>query len=206
MDEKTFETSLPDLASLVDVYHQQELEYGKINLKLMRDETGVKAYEVAHWELGRIGRIELRPKSSSSCVRLIPENYISREEVFRLEPVAHLYNEEGKEAYIEEAKERIRVRKLQEFETFVDQLFKYLGEQAAESEPKPRINRERRKPGRPHKPDDVWAWEQVNIYGCSPADVQEIWQTKIKDAGRQLEDPNRQFKRIILLDWMAKKE
>jgi len=73
-----------DLASQVYNYQQQELEHGPTNLRLMRDEAGIKSYEVIHWELGRIGRIELQPRKTASILRSIPENYIPREEITRL--------------------------------------------------------------------------------------------------------------------------
>lgn len=58
---------------------------------------------------------------------------------------------------------------------------------------------ERGKPGRPHLPEDTWAWEQVNIEHREQAMVFKEWQERVKT--RNLVDPERQFNRIIKPEW-----
>lgn len=58
---------------------------------------------------------------------------------------------------------------------------------------------ERGKSGRPHLPEDIWAWEQVNIEHREQAMVLKEWQERVKT--RNLVDPERHFKRIIKPEW-----
>ena len=61
---------------------------------------------------------------------------------------------------------------------------------------------QKRKSGRRHLPDDIWAWEQVNKLGLSPAEVLPKWIAREAVKKRNLIDAQRQFDRIIKLGWL----
>jgi hypothetical protein len=55
--------------------------------------------------------------------------------------------------------------------------------------------------GRPHFPEDIWAWEQVNLNNRESTQVRKEWKDRAEVKKRNLVDPDRQFKRIIKPDW-----
>jgi alkylated DNA nucleotide flippase Atl1 len=59
---------------------------------------------------------------------------------------------------------------------------------------------QRKRSGRPHLQEDIWAWKQVNEQGRIKADVYPEWETKTE--GRNLCDPKRQFTRITAQSWL----
>jgi len=58
-----------------------------------------------------------------------------------------------------------------------------------------------RKSGRPHLPEDVWAWEQVNMYNRQRTEVYKEWHERNDVRARNLQDPERQFNRITKPEW-----
>ena len=87
---------------------------------------------------------------------------------------------------------------------FLSSLAKHLRQKYSLDNPAPRSVRERRKPGRHHLDDDIWAWEQVNFHERPPADVKKEWMNRPGVMGRNLVAPDRQFKRIMAQGWMNK--
>jgi len=61
--------------------------------------------------------------------------------------------------------------------------------------------RQQGKSGRPHLPEDVWAWEQVNIYNRPSNEVYKEWHGREDVQARDLQDSKRQFNRIIKPEW-----
>lgn len=62
-------------------------------------------------------------------------------------------------------------------------------------------------PGRPHEPEDVWAWEERWIKNREPKDIKPEWLEKLyanSKRGMKYADPNSQFKRIMKRDWLKK--
>jgi len=57
------------------------------------------------------------------------------------------------------------------------------------------------KSGRPHLSEDIWAWEQVNIYNRPRTEVYREWLEREDVKGRNLQDPERQFDRITKPEW-----
>ncbi len=66
---------------------------------------------------------------------------------------------------------------------------------------KAKDTRQRGKSGRPHLQEDVWAWEQVNIYNRQRTEVYKEWRERIDVKARNLQDPERQFNRITKPEW-----
>ena len=60
----------------------------------------------------------------------------------------------------------------------------------------------KRKPGRPHCPDDVWAWEEIHKHGRNAVEVYKEWAGRPGVKARNLIDLDRQFKRISKPGWM----
>lgn len=62
----------------------------------------------------------------------------------------------------------------------------------------------RKKPGRPHYPEDVWAWKEVFENGRDKKDVYPDWLEKVmKNPKRKNNVANeRQYKRIMKPDWL----
>ena len=58
-----------------------------------------------------------------------------------------------------------------------------------------------RRPGRPHLSDDIWAWEEVNLFNRQPPEVYNEWIHRPGVEARYLTDPIRQFKRVIKTEW-----
>lgn len=60
-----------------------------------------------------------------------------------------------------------------------------------------------KKPGRPHFPEDIWAWKEVNQNGRPQTEVYQEWLQRIMNNPDRchLVDPERQFKKIIKADW-----
>lgn len=58
------------------------------------------------------------------------------------------------------------------------------------------------KGGRPHLPEDVWAWEQIHEHKRKKSEVYQEWRERTQQ--RNLMDPLRQFNRIIHPEWMTK--
>ncbi len=59
------------------------------------------------------------------------------------------------------------------------------------------------KPGRPSYSEDVWAHDQIFIHSCPKKEVYKEWIKKIKENPKRvnLDDPGRQFKRIVKPEW-----
>ncbi len=74
-------------------------------------------------------------------------------------------------------------------------------EQSEEFPPKKTSKRKIKKPGRPHLPDDIWAWKQIYDEGREPTEVYNEWLSRDGVKERHLIDPVRQFKRIDNPDW-----
>jgi len=62
-----------------------------------------------------------------------------------------------------------------------------------------------RKVGRPHLPEDVWAWQQVNIEGRSKREVYKEWKELPEVKKRSLADETRHFNHITHHEWMSKR-
>jgi len=63
-------------------------------------------------------------------------------------------------------------------------------------------NRARKKPGRKHLSDDIWAYIEVNKKNREPSDVYKEWIVRPGVIVRNLQDSDRQFKLIIKPDWL----
>jgi hypothetical protein len=59
----------------------------------------------------------------------------------------------------------------------------------------------RRKTGKPHLLDDLWAWEQIYHNDQDPAEVKAEWLQRDGVKERNLIEPDRQFTRINHHDW-----
>lgn len=55
--------------------------------------------------------------------------------------------------------------------------------------------------GRPHLPDDIWAWREIHEAGRLPKEVFEEWLDRTGVKARQLQDPIRHFRKIQKFDW-----
>ena len=60
----------------------------------------------------------------------------------------------------------------------------------------------KRKSGRPHYQDDVWAWEEIHKHGRNRDEVYKKWADRPGVKARNLVDLERQFKRISKPSWM----
>lgn len=72
-----------------------------------------------------------------------------------------------------------------------------------QKEPANSVNWGTGKPGRPHWPEDLWAFEQLKS-GRDPSEVKKEWLPKTSEAGRDLADPEKQFRTIK--GWLKKGE
>lgn len=61
-----------------------------------------------------------------------------------------------------------------------------------------------KKPGRKHKPDDEWAWNEINEKHRNADEVKKEWLDCEGVKSRNLVDPERQFKKIIRENWKTK--
>jgi hypothetical protein len=62
-------------------------------------------------------------------------------------------------------------------------------------------DRNRKKPGRPHFTEDLWVHEKIKLNPEDRIKTYEEWLQKLSNGGRILEDPRRQFLKIINPDW-----
>lgn len=60
-----------------------------------------------------------------------------------------------------------------------------------------------KRPGRPHFPEDIWAWKEVNQKGRPQTEVYQEWaQRRMNNPDRyHLVDPERHYRKIIKADW-----
>jgi hypothetical protein len=65
----------------------------------------------------------------------------------------------------------------------------------------PSSSHEQQKSGRSNLPDDIWAWEQVNVHARSTSEVYKEWMNKDGVKARNLVDARRQFNRVIVPKW-----
>lgn len=57
--------------------------------------------------------------------------------------------------------------------------------------------------GRPHLPDDIWAYEQIHKYKRDPKEVEKEWKEREGVKARGLINPKRHFVRIKSPDWLS---
>jgi hypothetical protein len=61
---------------------------------------------------------------------------------------------------------------------------------------------QRREAGKPHKPDDLWAYNEIHEKGREPAIVEKEWLEREGVINRCLVDPGRQFVRLKKKGWL----
>jgi len=55
--------------------------------------------------------------------------------------------------------------------------------------------------GRPHYPDDIWAWKQIHELHIDSKTIYKEWVKRPAIIERNLVDPSQQFKRIKKRSW-----
>jgi len=105
---------------------------------------------------------------------------------------------------IADAEDRIRKPTERQYQKIVDGYFSMLEQRFGYTlgETKP-VERPRGKSGRPHLPDDEWAWEQIHLARRSTSEIKREWLQRIKADPTRMNnlDLEGQFKRIKKLSW-----